>query len=156
MDFRELFRKAADAAENLERCKMQIAAIRETVSSPKSMRYDAVHVSSSFVSDPTNAIDSMLESERKLRERSAAEYESIIDAAWEAINIVSADISDLSAQVLSQHYLFGMPWIDVAHSIMRKSETTPKTIANAALDWLDSYCEVSEDADGIHVRMLRQ
>ena len=153
MDFRELFRRARLAAEDLERCTAQLAAMREKVSSPSGMAYDAIHVRGGSSNDPTRAIDALMEREAKMRERRARECEQVLDAAWEAVGIVSADLSDASAQVLSEHYLFGRTWPEVAQSIGRRSRTTPMDMAGVALDWLDSFCAISEDADGPHVHV---
>lgn len=155
MDFRALFHMAARASEDLERCNRQIAAMRESVSSPSGIAYDAVRVRGGYASDPMRPVDAMIEREARLREGRAKQCEAVLDAAWDAVGIVSADLSDASAQVLSEHYLFGRTWAEVAASISRRSRTTPKDMANAALDWLDSFCEVFEDADGPHVRVRR-
>ena len=155
MDFRDLFHLAARAATDLERCNRQIAAMWETVTSPSGIRYDSVKSKGGIPSDPMNAVDSMIERELKIRQGRAKECEAILDAAWDAVGIVSADLSDASAQVLSEHYLFGYTWNQVAESIGRRSRTTPKDMADVALDWLDSYCEVYEDSEGPHVRIRK-
>lgn len=155
MDFRDLFHAAARASEDLERCNRQIAAMREKVSSPAGISYDSVIARGGFVADRMVAVDAMIERERKIREGRARECEAVLDAAWDAVGIVSADLSDATAQVLSEHYLFGHTWADVAESIGRKSRTTPKDMADVAFDWLDSYCEVYEDEAGPHVRVRR-
>ena len=149
MDFRDLFHAAARAADDLDRCNAQIAAMRERLSSPRASRLDAV--ASKGASDPMRAVDAMIEREAKIRAGRAKECEAVLDAAWDAVGIVSADLSDAAAQVLSEHYLFGLTWAQVAESIGRRSRTTPKDMADVALDWLDSYCEVREGADGPHV-----
>lgn len=155
MDFRELFALARRAARDLDRCNARIAALREKVSSPSGLSYDSIHVRSGSVNDPSRQIDAMIDREYELRTREAARCENVLDTAWEAVGVVSADLSDASAQVLSQHYLFGDTWDQVAESVNYKSRTTVKEMAWAALDWLDSYCRVTQDADGFHLRVLR-
>ena len=155
MDFRDLFHAAARASADLERCNRQIAAMWEKVSSPNGMSYDTIRTRNGSTTDPTNAIDSMIEKEMRIRRGRARECEAVLDAAWDAVGIVSADLSDASAQVLSEHYLFGRTWQEVAASIARRSRTTPKDMADAALDWLDSFCEVYEDDEGPHVRIRK-
>ena len=155
MDFRELFRRAAYAAADLDRCSAQLAAVRDKLSSPASVAYDSIRVRSGSIADRTAGIDSLIEKETRLRERKARECESVLDAAWDAVGIVSADLSDAMAQVLSQHYLFGDTWQQVADSIGRRSRSTPKEMASIAFDWLDSYCEISEDEEGPHVHVIR-
>lgn len=155
MNFRDLFHLAARASEDLERCNRQIAAMREKVSSPSSPSYDTVIARGGFVNDKMASVDAMIEREQKIRQGRAKECEAILDSAWDAIGIVSADLSDATAQVLSEHYLFGYTWAEVAENIGRRSRTTPKDMADIAMDWLDSYCEVYEDNDGPHVRMRK-
>lgn len=156
MDFRELFKRAAQASSDLERCRVRLAAIREKLESPGGVAYDSIHVRNGSVSDHTAPIDSMIEKEAELRQRVARECEQVLGVAWEAVGIVSADLSDADAQVLSQHYLFGDPWGVVAQSIGKRSRTTPMDMANAALDWLDSFCEISEDEDGPHIHVIKE
>lgn len=155
LDFRELFRRAAFAANDLARCSAQLKEMREKISSPSGVAYDSIHIKNGSLADGTDVIDAMIEKETALRERKARECEVLLDAAWEAVGVVSADLSDASAQVLSEHYLFGYTWQQVADSLGFTSRTTPKERAWAALDWLDSYCYITEDADGPHVHVIR-
>lgn len=153
MGFLELFRRAQAAADDLQRCNDRISELRETLALHG--HSGGPHVSGGFVHDVMAPVDALLDKELSMRERAASECECWIDAAWDAVELVSTDWSDAAAQALTMHYLMGETWDSVAASLNRRSRTTVWELVCAAIDWLDSVAVVDMDKDGApHVRAL--
>lgn len=153
MNFRELFNRARVESVERKRCLERLAELHEQAVNIRAAGFDprvrgGVH-------DSTAAIDSYIDKEAELRRKRVDDSEAWLDAAWDAIGLVSADYSDAAAQVLSMHWLFGDTWRDCARSLDKRSRTTPWDMANGAIDWLDSYAVVELDKEGSpHVRVL--
>lgn len=147
MDSRELFARARSAADALERNKRALDAMRESVASPHGARF-GMRVSHGSNTDLSGPIAALVDREAEMRARSNELAEAWLDAAWTAIDVVQVDFDDGAAMVLAHHYLFGETWASCAGLLGRRSRNTPQTLAWAALDWLDSVLDMSEDEAG--------
>lgn len=146
MDFLGLFNRAGRASDDMARLTARLRELREMAGSPRSASFEA-RTSGGSIDNFDRAVN-LIEREAKIRERSMSECVPWVDAAWTAVDIVSADLSDEDSQILAQHYLFGDSWQKCAASIGRTSRSTPQVRARAALDWLDSVAVVDISPDG--------
>lgn len=70
-------------------------------------------------------------------------HEEALDAAWESVDLISREYSELAASIIADHYLFGIRWTDTAY----RHNSTPdgvKKRAYRAFKWLDAQ-EVKHD-----------
>lgn len=121
--------------------------MRESAGSPRGAALGS-RVSRGSTGDLSGVVAAIVDREAAMRARSDAMSEAWLDAAWVAVDVVQVDFDDGAAAVIAQHYLLGKTWAECAALLGRRSRNTPQTMAWAALDWLDSVLDVTEDESG--------